>query len=110
VSKFKLTSSVLGDMLIHERDIRRKPPLDPESILTALRRVRGFQSRLKSILDSLPRVFRFLDEQENVYVPNHLYKLMIVRSRAGKRICEMSWMSSSSIRPRLNLRKMDIWF
>jgi hypothetical protein len=56
-------------MLIHERDIRRKPPLDPESILTALRRVRGFQSRLKSILDSLPRVFRFLDEQENVYVP-----------------------------------------
>jgi len=55
-------------MLIHERDIRRKPPLDPESILGALRRVRGFQSRLKTILDGLPRVFRFLDEQENVYV------------------------------------------
>jgi hypothetical protein len=73
-------------MLIHERDIRRKPPLDPESILTALRRVRGFQSRLKSILDSLPRVFRFLDEQENVYVPDHLSGLMTDHYRAGKRI------------------------
>lgn len=43
--------------------------MDPESILSALKRVRGFQSRLKSILDSLPRVFRFLDEEDNVYVP-----------------------------------------
>lgn len=42
--------------------------MDPESILSALKRVRGFQSRLKSILDSLPRVFRFLDEEDNVYV------------------------------------------
>jgi hypothetical protein len=73
-------------MLIHERDIRRKPPLDPESILTALRRVRGFQSRLKSTLDSLPRVFRFLDEQENVYVSYQPFKLMIDLFRAGKRI------------------------
>jgi hypothetical protein len=63
-------ASVLGDMLIHERDIRRKPPMDPESILSALKRVRGFQSRLKSILDRLPRVFRFLDEEDNVYVLN----------------------------------------
>lgn len=54
--------------MIHERDIRRKPPRDPEAILDSLRKVRIFQARLKSILDGLPRVFRFLDEQEKVYV------------------------------------------
>jgi hypothetical protein len=64
-----LTDSVLGDMLIHERDIRRKPPRDPEAILDSLKKVRIFQSRLKAILDGLPRVFQFHDEQENVYVP-----------------------------------------
>lgn len=53
-------------MLIHERDIRRNPPVDPESILAALKKVRIFQSRLNVILAGLPRVFQFLDDQKNV--------------------------------------------
>ena len=62
--------SVLGDMLIHERDIRRKPPTNPEAILEALKKVRTFQSRIKAILDNLPRVFQFLDHEKDVYVPS----------------------------------------
>lgn len=61
-------------MLIHERDIRRKPPQTPEAILEALKKVRVFQSRLKAILDGLPRVFQFLDQEKIVYAisrPQH---------------------------------------
>lgn len=55
--------------MIHERDIRRKPPTNPEAILEALKKVRNFQSRIKAILDNLPRVFQFLDQEKDVYVP-----------------------------------------
>jgi hypothetical protein len=64
----QLIDSVLGDMLIHERDIRRKPPTNPEAILEALKKVRTFQSRIKAILDNLPRVFQFLEQEKDVYV------------------------------------------
>ncbi|EIW68075.1 hypothetical protein TREMEDRAFT_69554 [Tremella mesenterica DSM 1558] len=51
-------ASVLGDILVHERDMRRNPPNEPEQMLAALREVRTMQARLKSIADKLPRPFQ----------------------------------------------------
>nr|XP_019015099.1 uncharacterized protein I206_01187 [Kwoniella pini CBS 10737]OCF53880.1 hypothetical protein I206_01187 [Kwoniella pini CBS 10737] len=50
--------TVLGDILVHERDIRRRPPKDPEDLLSALRQVRQLQHRVKVIADKLPRPFQ----------------------------------------------------
>ncbi|WRT64122.1 uncharacterized protein IL334_001051 [Kwoniella shivajii] len=50
--------TILGDILVHERDIRRRPPKDPEELLTALRQVRQLQQRIKVIADKLPRPFQ----------------------------------------------------
>ncbi|WWC58754.1 uncharacterized protein I303_101298 [Kwoniella dejecticola CBS 10117] len=50
--------TILGDILVHERDIRRRPPKDPEELLSALRQVRQLQHRVKVIADKLPRPFQ----------------------------------------------------
>ncbi|WVQ62213.1 uncharacterized protein L199_000352 [Kwoniella botswanensis] len=50
--------TILGDILVHERDIRRRPPNDPEELLSALRQVRQLQQRIKVIADKLPRPFQ----------------------------------------------------
>ncbi|GFZ43480.1 LOW QUALITY PROTEIN: hypothetical protein JCM24511_01200 [Saitozyma sp. JCM 24511] len=50
--------TIIGDVLIHQRDIRRRPPKDPEGVLAALKDVRGFQQRIRDIVDRLPRPFR----------------------------------------------------
>jgi len=55
---YSLTSSILGDILVHERDIRRHPPKDPEELLNSLKEVRKLQSRIRAIADKLPRPFQ----------------------------------------------------
>ncbi|ORX35946.1 fungal-specific transcription factor domain-domain-containing protein [Kockovaella imperatae] len=50
--------TLIGDLLIRERDVRRQPPRDPESVLTSLREVRKLQSRVKAIADTLPVPFK----------------------------------------------------
>ncbi|RSH92934.1 hypothetical protein EHS25_008380 [Saitozyma podzolica] len=50
--------TIIGDVLIHQRDIRRRPPKDPEGVLAALKDVRGFQQRIRDIVDRLPRPFQ----------------------------------------------------
>ncbi|WVQ85674.1 hypothetical protein IAT38_007840 [Cryptococcus sp. DSM 104549] len=50
--------TILGDILVHERDIRRQNPTEPEDLLAALRQVRKLQQRIKGIADSLPRPFQ----------------------------------------------------
>ncbi|WWD17900.1 hypothetical protein CI109_102345 [Kwoniella shandongensis] len=50
--------SVLGDILVHERDIRRQQPSEPEDLLKALRQVRTLQHRVKQIADGLARPFQ----------------------------------------------------
>ncbi|WWC86219.1 uncharacterized protein L201_001092 [Kwoniella dendrophila CBS 6074] len=50
--------TILGDILVHERDIRRRPPNDPEDLLSALRQVRQLQNRIKIIAEKLPRPFQ----------------------------------------------------
>ncbi|WVF70608.1 hypothetical protein IAT40_005400 [Kwoniella sp. CBS 6097] len=52
------TDSVMGDIIVHERDIRRKPPTDPEELLSALRYVRTLKQRIRQISTSLPRPFK----------------------------------------------------
>lgn len=49
---------ILGDILLHERDIRRYPPQEPEGLLKALKEVRKLQSRVKYIAEKLPRPFQ----------------------------------------------------
>ncbi|WVR05865.1 hypothetical protein IAU60_002891 [Kwoniella sp. DSM 27419] len=49
---------IMGDIMIHERDIRRRPPSDPEGILSALKEVRVLQQRVKQIVERLPRPFQ----------------------------------------------------
>ncbi|KAK8865914.1 hypothetical protein IAR55_001062 [Kwoniella newhampshirensis] len=50
--------TILGDILLHERDIRRQQPSEPEDLLTALRQVRKLQQRVKQIADGLARPFQ----------------------------------------------------
>ncbi|ORY32272.1 hypothetical protein BCR39DRAFT_492824 [Naematelia encephala] len=50
--------TVHGDILVHERDIRRRPPQEPEALLIALKEVRKLQGRVKAIADKLPRPFQ----------------------------------------------------
>ncbi|OCF39525.1 hypothetical protein I317_06684 [Kwoniella heveanensis CBS 569] len=52
------TDSVMGDIIVHERDIRRRPPADPEELLSALRYVRTLKQRIRNISTSLPRPFK----------------------------------------------------
>ncbi|WVQ97319.1 hypothetical protein IAU59_004430 [Kwoniella sp. CBS 9459] len=52
------TDSVMGDIIVHERDIRRRPPTDPEELLSALRHVRTLKQRIRQISTSLPRPFK----------------------------------------------------
>ena len=49
---------IIGDLLVRERDIRRRPPRDPETVLTALREVRRLQARVKVIADVLPTPYK----------------------------------------------------
>lgn len=53
-----MDSRIHGDILVHERDTRRYPPKDPESMLAALREVRNFQGQVRAIADKLPRPFQ----------------------------------------------------
>ncbi|KAK4686266.1 DNA mismatch repair protein PMS2, partial [Tremellales sp. Uapishka_1] len=50
--------SILGDILVHERDTRRRPPQSPEDILVSLRQIRQLQHRIRSIADNLSRPFQ----------------------------------------------------
>jgi hypothetical protein len=54
---------------VHERDIRRYPPQDPENLLGALREVRKLQGRVKAIADKLPRPFQLDGVNDDMYVP-----------------------------------------
>lgn len=57
--------TVLGDILISERDLRRQQITDPENLLSALREMRKLGQRIRYISDTLPRPFQLEADQGN---------------------------------------------
>ncbi|KIR67769.1 hypothetical protein I314_02186 [Cryptococcus bacillisporus CA1873] len=55
--------TILGDILISERDLRRQQTTDPEDLLSALRGVRRLGQRIRYITDTLPRPFQLEVDQ-----------------------------------------------
>lgn len=45
---------ILGDILVHERDARRRPPETPEDVLAALTKVRHLATKIQDIVIGLP--------------------------------------------------------
>ncbi|WVQ70978.1 hypothetical protein IAR50_000503 [Cryptococcus sp. DSM 104548] len=61
--------SILGEILLMERDMRRRQPTDPEELLAALKEVRRLQQRIKQITDNLPKPFKLDVGQSNSILP-----------------------------------------
>ena len=57
-SSYVIYPSILGDILVHERDTRRRPPQAPEDLLAAFRDVRRLQKRIRAIADNLASPFQ----------------------------------------------------
>lgn len=79
------TCSVLGDILISERDLRRQQITDPENLLSALREMRKLGQRIRYISDTLPRPFQLEADQGNSLYVNHPLSLDCLWARACDR-------------------------
>ncbi|OWZ34540.1 hypothetical protein C347_01924 [Cryptococcus neoformans AD2-60a] len=55
--------TILGDILISERDLRRQQTTDPEDLLSALREMRKLGQKIRYISDTLPRPFQLEVDQ-----------------------------------------------
>ena len=105
---------ILGDILLHERDIRRHPPKDPEDLLKALKEVRKLQSRIRSIADKLPRPFQMDNvNSDHLWVPRAFVErvslaLTTDRLLVGKRSCVINLTYSSPTRWQAKRRRTGI--
>ncbi|ODO11771.1 hypothetical protein I350_00555 [Cryptococcus amylolentus CBS 6273] len=61
--------SILGEILLMERDMRRRQPNDPEELLAALKEVRKLQQQIKQVADNLPKPFKLDVGQSSSILP-----------------------------------------
>jgi hypothetical protein len=75
---------ILGDIIIQERDLQRRPPSDPEDLLSKVKECRLLARRIKDITINLPSRFVLEDVAPSsmyVYISTHTFPCKKLMSR-----------------------------